>query len=484
MTKNLVNQIYHKEIESEICLDQAMIDKMNLPNNQNINFSFSNNNLNNSVNDNNNQNSFFQTNILLNSLQEFFKYYDGKKIFAKKRFIISFNELFLLLSESILSQEKIDSIMYNTKDNNIINIKEINQKYLNDLSYKIFSFNTMNYESGNDYDNTNYDDNHRDNDNNNDTFNIKPKKIKKSNISPYNFKFQNTSKIKASFNNSQVYILPNHFKNEINTIFDNIYNKIFIKNNISSHHLKKSKKKVSKINRKKELSQRSKTKNKIYNEDRSRSDIINRKNKSSLNTSKSSINLKKNRIYNNSSNNSSIISSNSLNYLTNKSTKNKSNSNNKKSFNKKKCSKKKEKLKKSNTYRNIKTSKNSDKDLLKSSDIFLACESINKITKTGNKKLFSKKNKMRHIESIDNTSFIKKKHKSVRIKNVYNSSEVTDLVGCKDLKLNNGIKKIIISYTHKPSDFVNKLVVTGQKCVDDFEELNEDYAKLKKSKKI
>ena len=202
MNKNLVNQIYHKEIESEICLDQGMLDKMNLPNNQNINFSFSNTNLNNSVNDNDNRNSFFQTNILLNSLQEFFKYYDEKKIFVKRRFIISFNELFLLLSESILSQEKIDNIMYNTKDNNIINIKEINQKYLNDLSYKIFSFNTMNYESVNDKDNNNDNNN-----NDNNMFNIKPKKIIKSNISPYNFKFQNTSKIKASFNNSQVYIL-------------------------------------------------------------------------------------------------------------------------------------------------------------------------------------------------------------------------------------------------------------------------------------
>ena len=91
---------------------------------------------------------------------------------------------------------------------------------------------------------------------------------------------------------------------------------------------------------------------------------------------------------------------------------------------------------------------------------------------------------MRQIDSIDNNSFIKKKHKSVGLKKVYNSSEVPDLVGCNDLKLNNGIKKIIISYTHKPSDFVNKLVITGQKCVDDFEELNEDYTKLKKSKKI
>ena len=190
--------------------------------------------------------------------------------------------------------------------------------------------------------------------------------------------------------------------------------------------------------------------------------------------------MKKNRIYNNSSNNSSVKSNNSINYLTNRNTNNKFN---KKSFNKKKCSKKKESLKKSNSYRNIKTSKNSDKDLLKSSDIFLACESINKNKKAENKKLFSKKNKMRKIESIDNNSYIKKKNKSVGIKNVYNRSEVIDLVGCNDLKLNNGIKKIIISYTHKPSDFVNKLVVTGQKCVDDFEELNEDYAKMKKSKK-
>jgi len=478
MTKNLVNQIYHKEIESEICLDQAMIDKMNLPNNQNVNFSFSNNNLNNSVNGNDNPNSFLQTNILLNSLQEFFKYYDEKQIFLKKRFIISFNELFLLLSESILSQEKIDNIMYNSKDNNIVNIKEINQKYLNDLSYKIFTFNTMNYENNND--NANIFENNNDNYNNNDMFNINPKKKIKSNISPYNFKLQNTSKIKASFNNSQVYILPNHFKNEINTIFDNIYNKIFIKNNNLSRHLKKSKKKTNKINKKKELSQSSKTKNKIYNNDRNRSVILNRKNKSPLNASKSSINLKKNRINNFSSNNSSIISNNSINYLTNKSINNKSFSKNKKSFNKKKISKKKETLKKSNTYRSIKTSKNSDKDLLQSSDIFLACESINKIKKTQNKNFFSKKNKMR---SLDNNSFIKNKNKTVGLKNVYNSSEVIDLVGCNDLRLNNGIKKIIISYTHKPSDFVNKLVVTGQKCVDDFEELNEDFAKTKKSKK-
>ena len=468
MTKNLAKQIYHKEIESEICLDQEKMEKMNLPNNQNINFSFSNNNLNNSENYNDNQKSFFQTNILLNSLQEFFKYYDEKKIFLKKRFIISFNELFLLLSESILSQESIDNIMYNKKENNIDNIKEINQKYLNDLSYKIFSFNIIDYNSDN---NNDY--------NNNPILNIKTKKKIKSNISPYNFKFQNTSKIKASFNNSQVYILPNHFKNEINTIFDNIYNKIFINNatNNFSHHLKKSKKKGRKINRKTESSQRSKTKNKTYNEDRNKSAILNRKNKSPLNTSKSSINLKKNILYNNSSNNNSVISSKSSNYLTNK------NANNKKSFNKKKLSKKKEALKKSNTYRNIKTSKNSDKDLLKSSDIYLACENINKIKKTGNKKLFSKRNKMRQIDPIDNNTFIKKKHKSVGLKNVYNKSEVTDLVGCKDLKLNHGIKKIIISYTHKPSDFVNKLVVNGQKFVDDFEELNEDYSKMKKSKK-
>ena len=124
--------------------------------------------------------------------------------------MISFTELISLLRETILAQLKIDNLIYTYNDsskNNLINIQKINQKYINDLSYNIFSYDKIDIGYG---------------------FNIKKKKNIYSNISPNNMKFQNYKKNNKNSYNQKSYISPNNIKKEINNIFENIYKEVFI----------------------------------------------------------------------------------------------------------------------------------------------------------------------------------------------------------------------------------------------------------------
>ena len=447
------NKKYHKEIESEICLDEIMMNNKFLQKNQN-----SNSNDNNNIN--NNKNNTNPTNILLNSLQDFFNRYekDDRKILSNKKFIISFKEIISLIRESMIAQQQIDNIIYTNKDytnknNSNINIQKINQKYINDLSYNIFSFDKIDIGYG---------------------FNLKKKKKINSNISPNNIKFQNNSKLKKSYNPpQQVSISPNNIKKEINSIFENIYKEVFMNGINPLENISKKNENENKItNKKKGIS---KSKNIRY--ERNKSELFDKKyisplrynkisktknenkklNNTVINNINNNISYNNNNININNNNISSLyksygaFSANKSNYSTNR------------------------KLRKSKTFKTLK--KNSNKNELKCSDIFLACENINMIKNSGNKKCISRSNNYFSNDLKDNDSFLKKSLKSVGISDIYNSGNYSDVMGYEELKLNSGIKKIIVSNTHKPSSLANKLLISGHKYIDDFKEINEGAKK-------
>ena len=443
------NSKYQREIESELSIDKITLNKNNLLKNQNINFSSSNSN-NNNINNNNNdfKSNNNQINILLNSIQEFFNRYelDERKIFSKKKFIISFPELISLITESILAQQKLDYLIY-TNDNhnkNIFNLQKINQQYMNDLSYNIFSFDRIDI----DY-----------------MFNIKKKKKIKSNISPYNIKFKNNSKIKKSNNNSQYFISPNNIKNEINTIFENIYKEVFINDSTSGNS--SNKRRNIKTSKKNNLS-------KLHNF-RNNSVILNQKDDSSLNNSdKSKIKNgeknknRKNTIINNNINNNISYNNNNLNIN------NRYNSKDQKTFNSFNSQKKnKGDIKKSITYKNLKQNKKSKDPYY--SDIFQACENVNIIKKSFNNRPLSRSSNFYQNDFIDNDSFLKKSLNTVGYRDMNNS---TDIPGYEGYKIK-GIKRIIVSNVHKPSNLANKLLLSGQKCIDEYKEINKSSKKKK-----
>ena len=457
MSENLNNKKYQKEIESEICLDEIMMNKKYIQKNQN--YHTPNNNRQISTN-----NSIYE-NILLNSLQDFYNRYekDDRKILSNKKFLISFKEIITLIRESIISQQQIDNLIYaqnDTNNSNYINIQKINQKYINDLSYNIFSFDKIDIGYG---------------------INIKKKKKFISNISPNNAKFQNFTKIKKSYN-SQESISPNNIKKEINTIFENIYKEVFINGNNPLENPSTTNKKPIK---KKEIS---KNKNLRYERNKSAA-MLNERNDVPLTYNK----FTKNRTGNQRLNNTVINNiSNNISYNSNNININNNNINSSYkdcgsfSANKKIVSKTKingnQKLTKSKTFKNIKSQKK-DKNKLQCSDIYLACENINLIKNSANKKSLSKSNNnflYNDNKLKENENLLKKSLKGVGIRDIYNNSSYNDVIGYEELKLNSGITKIIVSNTHKPSLLANKLLISGQKYIDDFKEINEGNKKKNK----
>ena len=425
MTENLR---YPKTIESQICLDEMMLDQNNFLNNKNSN-NFPKKSI---INDKKN-NNIFHSNILLISIQDFFNRYekDDKKILSNKRFLISFQDLISLIKETIIAQQQIDNLIY-CDDNNDINIQRINQKYINNLSYNIFSYDKINISYN---------------------FNIKKQKNNLPNISPNIMKFKNNPKMKKSYI-SQESISPNNIKKEINSIFENIYKEVFINGNNPLDNINQRNPKKIKLKSKNIL----KTNNNIY--ERNKSATINKKDISPLRYYK----LSKNRNGNQRLNNTIITNniSNNINYNNN----NININNNYNSHYKKKYSLSADKNLKYDKNNNIKIKKSkmlknvqnkNDKDELKCSDIFLACENINMIKNAGNKRLLSR----------SNNSFTEN----------YNNKNYTDIIGYEELYLNNGIKKIIVSNAHKPSNLANKLLISGQKYIDDFKEMNEGKKK-------
>ena len=119
MINNLSNKRYPKEINSEMYIDDNTLK---------------NSNKNNLIFDN--------SNILLNSLEFFFNAYETKnqQRSSKIKFIISFEEIISLIKETILSQQKVDKLLYNDKNNNNdIIIQKINQKFISFISNNIYT---------------------------------------------------------------------------------------------------------------------------------------------------------------------------------------------------------------------------------------------------------------------------------------------------------------------------------------------------------
>ena len=451
MTENSNNNNkYQKEIESEICIDELILNKNNLSNSQKLNFSLTTGTS--ILNNNNINNDFIQTNILLNSVQEFFNRYelDERKVFSKKKFVISFKELIMLITESISTQQKIDNLIY-TSSKNLNNIQNINQKYINNLIYNIFSFDRIDID-------------HFSN------LRKKEKKIK-TNINSYNLNFLNNSKIKKN-NNSQVFINPNNIKNDINIIIKNIYKEVFVNGNnlgtiSNTRNINTSKK--ANLSKTKNFLKNERNKSAILYKKDARTLFFNNKSKNKngngnkkLNNNIITNNINNNISYNNNSNNNINISNNN-------------NSHEKKSFNFFSLHKKNKRiLKKSNTYKNIKTKKNHNKKDSKYSDIFQACENLNILKKSVNTKPLSRSNNFCQKKNINIDSFLKKSFKNAGILDGYNST--TDIHGYGGLKIN-GIKKIIVSNVHKPSNLANKLLLSGQKYIDEFKENNENLKK-------
>ena len=439
MSDNANNKRYHKEIESEICIDEIMLNKNYFQKSQDLN-NISNKNLKNFHSN--------QANILLNSLQDFYTRYekDDRKILSNNKFIISFQEIISLIREAMVAQQQIDNIIYNNIDDNKninnINIQKINQKYITDLSYNIFSFEKIDMGYG---------------------FNIKKKKKIYSNISPNNYKFQNDSKLKKS---SNISISPNNIKKEINTIFENIYKEVFINGNDNPFNI------IERKNNKK------KSKNKNHNHERNKSAFINNniKNISPLKYHKVSKNKDNQRI------NNTVINTNIKNNISyNHSNININNNYNSKGYNSFSSNKNNfenkgkndnKKVRKSKTFKN----KNKGKDKLKSSNIYMACQKIDMIKNSGNKNILSRSN---NNYFNNNETFMKKSLKSLGLRDLYNSINYTDIIGYEELKFNTGIKKIIVSNTHKPSNLANKLLISGQKYIDDFKEINEGTKRKK-----
>ena len=437
-----------KKKETNISIEDVISNKKISKNEKT--FSFSTNNI------IDNKESILQTNILINSLKEF--HMEEKKIISRKKFVISFKELIDLLIGAISVQKKIDNMIYVNKNNKFI-VQKINQTYMNDFGNKIFSFDKVDGEGNMD---------------------SKQAKIFTINKSSKNLKL----KIKKLFNNSQIFVSPTHGKNNTNPVFEKIYKDIFVVGN--NNTLNGSNKRNIKANKKNELL---KSKN-IYNNQKNKSvklikskksvsppicDIdqksINKNKKKKLNNSIITNNICNNISYNNSNTNLNS----KFNFSNDKNIKNKHKNNTRSSIDKKNP-KNKSVLKKSNTIKNIKIKK--VKDSVKSSDIFWACKNIDMIKKSANKKTLSKANF--NYDLIDSNSFLQKSLKNVGLKEIYNGSNIKEFFGDDDLKFYRGIKKVIVSNAHKPFNLAKKLLLSGQKYIDDFKEMNETSKNKKK----
>ena len=173
MIENLTNNTFPKKIKNEICIDELILNNCLLSKNKK---------------DEKNYNS----NILIKSLQDFSKRCESSygKLFYEKNYLISLNEIITLIQNSINAQQQLDNYIYNTNsensESNINNIKSLNQKFINDLNYNIFSIEKIN--------------------NNYYCFN----KIKKKN-------YKN-----KKLSSSRLFVTPHNIKNRINSIFNNI----------------------------------------------------------------------------------------------------------------------------------------------------------------------------------------------------------------------------------------------------------------------
>ena len=415
MKKNLANKRYQKEVNSEMYFDDN---------------SLKNENRNNYLKEN--------SNILLSSLEFFFNAYEMKnhQRSSKVRFIISFEEIISLIYETILSQQNVDNLLFNNKKKNAeVLIQKINQKFISYISNSIYTLEIL-------------DKNIRDN-----------LGIKRGS-SNFNFHtIRNNIKRKKTHGYKSHISSPTNFKNKINYIFENIYQEVFINDNDKS-----------KKNKKRENSLREKNKDIMQ---RTKSAILGKKNNSPLSFYRDFKRQEKRfdknkRLHSNGRRTSNNSNTNSL-YIENK-------YNTALSTNRKEVADDYKPEKYFGGYKTLKnTKKNKLKNKLRCSDIFLACENINKIKNSGTIKSLQKNNiQYQFNEYDDKNSILKKslKNLAVGIQDICNNSN--DVIGYEEINLKgSGIKKIIVSNTRKPSNFTNKLLISGQKYINDFKQMDK-----------
>ena len=418
MKKNSTNQRYPKEVNSEIYIDDNILK-------------------------NENRNNYLKesSNILLSSLEFFFNAYEMKnhQRSSKVRFIISFEEIISLIHETILSQQNVDNLLFNNKKNNAeVLIQKINQKFISYISNSIYTLEIL-------------DKTFRDN------IGIK------RGISNFNFHtIKNSTKKKKTHGYKSHISSPSNFKNKINYIFENIYQEVFINDNDKN-----------KKNKKRDNSLRENNRDKMQ---RTKSAILGKKNNSPLSFyrdfKRQEKKLDKNKrlfsTINSNGRTSNNSNTNSL-YIENK-------YNTALSTNKKEAAEDYKPEKYLGGYKTFKNTKKSKlKNKLKCSDIFLACENINKIKNSGTIKSLQKNNiQYQFNEYDDKNSILRKslKNLAVGIQDICNNSN--DVIGYEEINLKgSGIKKIIVSNTHKPSNFTNKLLISGQKYINDFKQMDK-----------
>jgi len=403
MSEKPKNYRFHQEIEKEIFIDEIMLKrKYLLKNSSTINIT------------NNNTHS----NILLNSIQDFLNKYElgERKKLLNKQFLISFQELITLLYEAILSQQKIDRFinMDITSDLIINEIKNINQKFIDNLTFLIFSLqeNHINLE-----------------------LNSKNSKNQKCiNIS------SNTSIIypndQSTNQKNKLQVNNNPKKNsDKKSIYENLYKEVFANAKKPSSYLQNTD--VSKISNN-NTTQRNKT------------PLINKSNLSSfvIKVSKDS-DITKKKIRGKSAKTSTrkhkikIHKFNSFSSI-------------KKNFPKQeKKSKKKIKSKKIQKF-----------------DIYSACENMNIIRNSKNPKYLSRSTYYNN-DNKENESYLNKSQKSLGTQHRYRNRKNKNEIEYGEMIFPGGVKKIIVSTVHKPSNFANKLLISGHKYINDFKEMNE-----------
>lgn len=427
MHNNLTNKRYPKEINSEIYIDDN---------------SLKNNNTNNKINF-----SMELTDILLNSLKYFFNSYESndQKHPTKTKFIISFEDIISIVKESIIAQQKIDNLIYDYKNDDYeIMIQKINQKFIGFLSNSIYTLKLL------------------------DSNKFAKFKAKKQNLNSTSIRFP-IKKRKNQFYNSQI-SSPSNIKNKINYIFENIYQEVFINDGHALKNIKKNKKEnLSKLSHE--------------NMHRTKSAILSKKSTSPLNY----YIISKNQELENSKNKRLFKTINQGNMNSN------SNSNSTYLENKYKTavsSNKKQPLSdnifnemlKSNKAFKSKKNKKKEKNKLQCSDIFMACENISKIKNSGMAKSLPRNNNYYQLNDFDDKdSILKKSLKNVAvIQDICNNSSINEIIGYEEINLKGGgIKKIIVSNTRKPSNFTNKLLISGQKFINDFKEIKQEEHKKK-----
>ena len=421
MIENLTNKTFHKKIQNQLCIDELIFDKALSPQNQS-------------------KEKIFKTNILLNSLQDFIKRCETNygKLYYEKNYLISLNEIIILIQNSILTQQQLDQYIFNKeeeddKESNYMKIKSLNEKFINDLNYNIFSIEKIN----NNYYSFN---------------NIKKKRINnkkaensKDQVTPHNRKIKINSIFnniyKEVFVNGSVFLNDNNNAKEVNTFKEKIKsdrerNKSAV-TNINNIYSLKNKCNFKKIKKNKSK----KIKKKILMNETSSNNNKKKNNVNELITINGNINIVN--LSNEERNISQITSEEITNNIKNRNTV----------------------LKINNTARTIKSHKSINK-----LDIYKICQNMKKIKKdkNGNNGQIMRSNSSYYINDINNfnDTFLRNSLKSLGFSQVDEKNNATI-----------GIKKIIVSNAYRPSNFTSQLLDKGKKYINDFKKLDNEENK-------